>query len=129
MIKDKKKILIIDTSAILSGKQINFKNEQLITTTNMELEIKPGGRDYRNYIYLKEKCLIFKEPSKNSLKKIFDKVGVLSRMPGTLNVITIAAFFNYTHIVLYFYIFFMPLVALGSFLYESRIRFNRLEWF
>lgn len=83
MIKDKKKILIIDTSAILSGKQFNFKNEQLITTTNMELEIKPGGRDYRNYIYLKEKCLIFKEPSKNSLKKIKDilkKTGEIDRL-------------------------------------------------
>lgn len=83
MIKDKKKILIIDTSAILSGKQINFKNEQLITTTNIELELTPGGRDYRNYIYLKEKCLIFKEPSKNSIKKIKDilkKTGDINRL-------------------------------------------------
>ncbi|OGS40152.1 MAG: nucleic acid-binding protein [Euryarchaeota archaeon RBG_13_31_8] len=74
MNKDKKKIFIIDTSAILSGKPLSFDDAQLITTINIENEIKPGGRDYQNFIFLKEKCLILKAPSKDSLKKIKDKL-------------------------------------------------------
>jgi len=83
MDKDKKKIFILDTSAFLSGKPLNFNDVQLITTINIEKEIKPGGRDYQNYIYLKEKCLIFKTPSKDSLKKIketIEKTGDIDRL-------------------------------------------------
>ena len=83
MNKEKKKIFILDTSAFLSGKPLNFNDVQLITTTNIEKEIKPGGRDYQNYIYLKEKCLIFKKPSKDSLKKIketLEKTGDIDRL-------------------------------------------------
>ncbi|MCJ7570883.1 MAG: NOB1 family endonuclease [Candidatus Thermoplasmatota archaeon] len=83
MNKDKKKIFIIDTSAILSGKPLSFGNAELITTINIEQEIKPGGRDYLNYIYLKEKCLILKTPSKDSLKKIketIEKTGDIDRL-------------------------------------------------
>ena len=83
MDKDKKKIFILDTSAFLSGKPLNFNDVQLITTINIEKEIKPGGRDYQNYIYLKEKCLIFKTPSKDSLKKIketLEKTGDIDRL-------------------------------------------------
>jgi rRNA maturation endonuclease Nob1 len=83
MDKDKKKIFILDTSAFLSGKPLNFNDVQLITTINIEKEIKPGGRDYQNYIYLKEKCLILKTPSKNSLKKIketLEKTGDIDRL-------------------------------------------------
>jgi len=83
MNKDKKKIFIVDTSAILSGKTLSFDNAQLITTTNIEKEIKPGGRDHQNYIFLKEKCLILKTPSKDSLKKIketLEKTGDINRL-------------------------------------------------
>ena len=80
---DKKKIFIVDTSAIFSGKPLSFDNAQLITTINIENEIKPGGRDYQNYIFLKEKCLILKVPSKDSLKKIketLEKTGDINRL-------------------------------------------------
>lgn len=83
MNKDKKKIFILDTSAILSGKPLNFEDVQLITTTKIEQEIKPGGRDYQNYLYLKEKCLILKKPSKYSLEKIketSEKTGDINRL-------------------------------------------------
>jgi endoribonuclease Nob1 len=83
MNKDKKKIFILDTSAILSGKPLNFEDAQVVTTVNIEKEIKPGGRDYQNYIYLKEKCLILKSPSKDSLKKIKEtskKTGDINRL-------------------------------------------------
>lgn len=83
MNKDKKKIFILDTSAVLSGKQLSFEDAQLITTTNIEEEIKPGGRDYKNYLYLKEKCLIFRKPSDDSLGKIMEiskKTGDIDRL-------------------------------------------------
>lgn len=83
MNKDKKKIFVLDTSAILSGKPLSFDDAQLVTTTNIEQEIKPGGRDYQNYLYLKEKCLILKTPPKDSLKKIketSEKTGDIDRL-------------------------------------------------
>ncbi len=83
MNKEKKKIFILDTSAILSGKQLNFEGAELITTTKIEEEIKPGGRDYKNFLYLKEKCLIFKIPSNDSLGKIMEiskKTGDIDRL-------------------------------------------------
>lgn len=83
MNEHKKKIFIIDTSAILSGKPLIFNNAQFITTKNIEKEIKPGGKDYENYIYLKEKCLILKTPTNESLKKIKEiskKTGDIDRL-------------------------------------------------
>jgi UPF0271 protein len=83
MNKNKKKIFILDTSAILSGKPLSFEDAQLVTTINIEQEIKPGGRDYQNYIYLREKCLILKESSKDSIKKVKEtskKTGDIDRL-------------------------------------------------
>jgi len=78
-----KKIYIIDTSAILSGKPLSFNNAQLITTTNIEKEINPGGKDYNNFIYLRENFLIFKLPSKDSINQIINiikKTGDIDRL-------------------------------------------------
>lgn len=78
-----KKIYIIDTSAILSGKSLSFNNVQLITTTNIEKELNPGGKDYKNFIYLKENFLIFKIPSKDSITQInniIKKTGDIDRL-------------------------------------------------
>ena len=58
-----------------------------------------------------------------ALKKAFDAVGILTRNPTVFSVITISAFFHYTHIALVYGLVF-PFVALGSFLYESRIKFK-----
>jgi len=69
----KSKILVLDTSAILSGKPLNFENERIITTEHISNELKPGGRDYQNLQFLKEKGLIFQLPSKNSIEYIIKK--------------------------------------------------------
>ena len=70
--KKKLKTFILDTSAILSGKPINLDNCLMVTTSNITNELKPGGRDYNSFNYLLEKGLILQNPSKESIKKIFD---------------------------------------------------------
>ena len=66
----KSKTFILDTSAILSGKPINFDNVNLVTTQSVSDELKPGGRDYREFQFLIEKGLTIRLPSKNSIDKI-----------------------------------------------------------
>ena len=66
----KKQIFIIDTSAILSGKPINLGDSQMITTPSIANELKPGGRDYRNFQFLLEKGLSIISPTKKSIEKI-----------------------------------------------------------
>ena len=71
-LKKRVKTYILDTSAILSGKPINLENYQIITTSNITNEIRPGGRDYQSFKFLLEKGLILQNPSKESIKKITD---------------------------------------------------------
>jgi len=73
MLSEKSNIIIIDTSAIFSGKQLNFENKKIITIENLKKEIKAGGKDYRNFQYLIEKGLIFYKPSKES-KEYIDEI-------------------------------------------------------
>ena len=40
------KVYILDTSAILSGKPLNFPDAEMVTTFSMSSELKPGGKDY-----------------------------------------------------------------------------------
>jgi len=68
--KKKPTIFILDTSAILSGKPIMLDNATLITTEGVSQELKPGGRDYRAFQFLKEKGLTIHAPSKESMEKI-----------------------------------------------------------
>jgi len=70
VIKNKSKIYIIDTSAILSGIPINFNDTLIVTTNSISMELKPGGRDYRTFQFLKEKGLSLLSPSKNSREKV-----------------------------------------------------------
>ena len=67
-------IIILDTSAILSGKPIDFKNAKIITAPGVSDEIKPGGRDFQIFQNLKEKGLIIQQPSKKSIDKIKDVI-------------------------------------------------------
>lgn len=60
----------------------------------------------------------------NLLKKIYDLTGFLFRMPSLIIIILIFVILDYVHILLYFYAIFMPLIALGTFIYETRIRFK-----
>jgi len=68
--KKKSTIFILDTSALLSGKPINIDNAKMVTTPNISKELKPGGRDYRTFQFLKEKGLTIHAPSKESMEKI-----------------------------------------------------------
>lgn len=65
-----KKFLIIDTSAILSGKPINFEGYTLVTTPGVNNELRPGGRDARMFQLLKEKGLEIITPTKKSIEHI-----------------------------------------------------------
>jgi UPF0271 protein len=63
----KSKIFIIDTSAVLSGKQITDIKGEIVTTPGVSNELKPGGRDYQTYQFLIEKGLKVISPSKDSV--------------------------------------------------------------
>jgi UPF0271 protein len=86
LLKLNKKYLIIDTSAILSGKSLNINDNRLITTNSVLSEINPGGKDYRNLQFLLEKGLNIYEPSKESIKYIINiskKTGDYTRLSNT----------------------------------------------
>ena len=73
MTNKKTKFYILDTSAILSGKSINLENAKMITTPDIESEIKPGGKDYQNFQFLKEKGLSYQPPSEKAINTIIKK--------------------------------------------------------
>jgi len=84
--KGKSKIYILDTSAILSGKPIHFEQNNMITSQLVSNELKPGGRLYNAFQFLKEKGLTIKTPSKESIKKIkevTDITGDINRLSKT----------------------------------------------
>lgn len=86
MLKLDKKFLIIDTSAIFSGKFLNINDVQMITPYSVLKEINPGGKDYRNLQFLIEKGLKTYEPSKKSIikiKEISEITGDYSRLSKT----------------------------------------------
>ena len=73
MTNKKIKFYILDTSAILSGKPFNLENVKMITIPDMEKEIKPGGKDYQIFQFLKEKGLYYQPPSEKSINEILKK--------------------------------------------------------
>jgi len=86
MIDKKNKILIIDSSAILSGKNFSLKDTKLITTSGISNEFKPGGRDYNNFQFLIGTGLEIITPSKNSL----DKINKISKKTGDIDRLSVA---------------------------------------
>jgi UPF0271 protein len=68
--KKKSKVFLLDTSAILSGKQINLDDSKIITTPSISNEITPGGKDYQYFKILKERGLSIHIPSETSVKKV-----------------------------------------------------------
>ena len=79
-------IIILDTSAILSGKPINLYNASIATIPDVSNELKPGGRDYRWFQFLIERGLSIKYPTKKSIDKVNNisiKTGDLSRLSTT----------------------------------------------
>jgi len=80
------KIIIIDTSAILSGKPINLDDIKTVTTQGVSDELKPGGKDYQTFQFLLEKGLEINIPTKESLmnvKKVSTKTGDIGRLSKT----------------------------------------------
>lgn len=66
----KKKVFIIDTSAILSGRPISITDASIVTTPGVSDEFSAGGRDFQNFEYLKELGLMIFLPSKQALDKV-----------------------------------------------------------
>ena len=79
--KKKVRKYILDTSAIFSGKPIDFRDSELITTPEVSNEISPGGRDYQNFQYLIEKGLKVLKPRNN----VIDEVEEISNKTGDKN--------------------------------------------
>jgi len=78
----KSKIYILDTSAILSGKNTIFTSGS-VTCTGVSEELQPGGKDYQYFQFLKEKGLKILSPQKKYLEKIKEyakKTGDLGRL-------------------------------------------------
>ena len=72
-IMKEKKVYILDTSAILSGKPINLDDAEIFTTIGVSKEINLGGKDYFLFQVLLEKKLNICSPSKDSIEKIINK--------------------------------------------------------
>jgi UPF0271 protein len=66
----KKKVFIIDTSAILSGKPIMITDAKIVTTPGVSDEFNPGGRDFRTFELLKETGLTIQIPSKEAINAV-----------------------------------------------------------
>ncbi len=62
-----KKIFIIDTSTILSGKPLSLDGE-LYTTPKVEAEFSPGGRSYRVFQFLLESGLQIISPTREMIE-------------------------------------------------------------
>lgn len=81
--KEKKQVFIIDTSAFLSGKPLNFKSENLMITPLISEELSPGGKDYRMFQFLLEKGLQIRSPSKQKIQMVEEtsvKTGDVDRL-------------------------------------------------
>ena len=79
-------IIILDTSAILSGKPLHFENNKMITTVGVSNELKPGGKDYRNFEFLKNKGLNIESPkqkSRDTISKLSKETGDFDRLSKT----------------------------------------------
>jgi len=66
----KKKVFIIDTSAIFSGKPITINDAAIITTPGVSDEFSPGGREFRTFELLKATGLMIQMPSKEALTTV-----------------------------------------------------------
>jgi len=66
----KRHIIILDTSAILSGKPIRFPDATLVTSPAISDEVTPGGKDYQRFEFLKETGLTIHSPSQEALRKV-----------------------------------------------------------
>ena len=78
--------IVLDTSAILSGKPLYFPLAELITTPEVIRELQPGGRDHRNLSYLLEKGLTVHDAattSRDFVRQTANQTGDVSRLSPT----------------------------------------------
>jgi len=74
-------VFLIDSSAIFSGKPLNF--DEMMTTSKISDEFQSGGRDYQRFQLLCEKGMKISEPSKESItqvRKAIERFGEQSRL-------------------------------------------------
>jgi endoribonuclease Nob1 len=94
----KKTVIIVDTSAILSGKPIRFNDAILVTTPGVSDELTPGGRDYRSFEFLIDTGLTIHAPSKEAVqqvKKTAQETGDNRRLsPADIEIIALALDIN-----------------------------------
>jgi UPF0271 protein len=94
----KKQVIVLDTSAILSGKPIHFTDAKLVTTPGISDELTPGGRDYQAFDFLKETGLTIHAPSSESVhevKKTAQETGDDRRLsPADIEIIALALDIN-----------------------------------
>lgn len=90
----KKQIYLIDTSAILSGKNLTFPEAPMVTTPAIADEISPGGRDYRTFQLLREKGLIFMQATTENetvIQKKATELGESTRLsPADISLLALA---------------------------------------
>ena len=90
----KKRLYLIDTSAILAGKPLIFPDATMVTTPAIENELKPGGRDYQRFQLLKEKGLILMQSSKKTQTEIVntaESLGEKTRLsPADISLLSLA---------------------------------------
>jgi|YNPBryantNP2012_1023418.scaffolds.fasta_scaffold11356_3 UPF0271 protein len=82
----KKKVIIVDTSAVLSGKPLTFNDAAMTTVPSIQEEIRKGGRSSRNLEYLINTGLNTEAPSTRSIsiiKKTAERTGDLDRLSKT----------------------------------------------
>jgi endoribonuclease Nob1 len=61
-------VFIIDSSAVFSGKPLNFN--EMVTTNKIADEFQPGGRDYKRFQWLLEIGMKIIKPSDNAVQEI-----------------------------------------------------------
>jgi UPF0271 protein len=90
----KKRLYLIDTSAILTGKPLVFPHATMVTTPAIENELKPGGRDYQRFQLLKEKGLILMQSSKMTQTEIVNAAKLLGEKtrlsPADISLLSLA---------------------------------------
>ena len=81
-----KMIVILDTSAIPSGKPLDFTHSKLVTSEGVAQELQPGGKDHRTFQFLQEKGLLICRPTTESMNHVKDaakQTGDLQRLSNT----------------------------------------------
>jgi UPF0271 protein len=99
LIAEQPTFIVLDTSAILSGKPLHFPQGQMMTTSEVIHELQPGGKDHRTLSYLLEKGLTIHDPTPVScelVRQIATKTGDIQRLsPTDISVLALALDFHH----------------------------------